>query len=87
MARHAMGVYKAGIDCEGFYMVTFRYYVVYMNFVLGCDSLTNLKKEIRKIEKCHGVNIWSGWENGIKKDGIKAEKPVLVTHYKPKGVK
>ena len=60
----------------------FHYYVVYLNFILASDSLTNLKKEIKNIEKCHGVNIYSLW-----KDGRKQKKPVLVTHYKPKGVK
>lgn len=74
-------VYKTTIDSLDHYADIFRYYVVYLNFVLGCNSLTNLKKEIKKIEKCHGVNIYSMW-----KDRIKKQKPVLVTHYKPRGI-
>jgi len=81
MARHSLKIYKYPLtDAE--YAFNFHYYVVYLNFILASDSLTNLKKEIKNIEKCHGVNIFSLW-----KDGFRQKEPVLVTHYKPRGLK
>jgi len=86
MGRHKEEVYKIPVGREHL-LDQCRYFVHYLNFILCCDSLTNLKKEIKKIEKYQGVNIYSLWKGGKKDNKPPSEIPLLITHYKPKGVK